>query len=82
LTTYLCYVQNDSDGLPFPNKESDFALPEEVSEELSDKQFPRYTVTADVKTADIENRRDSSKDHAVTSETPVSKDAVESKGIS
>jgi len=32
---------NESDGLPFPNKETEFCLPEEFTEEQADKSFPR-----------------------------------------
>jgi hypothetical protein len=39
-------------------------------------------VTAETKTADVENRRESVKEAVITSDPPVSKDAAEPKGSS
>ena len=37
----MLLLQNESEILPFPNKENDFILPEEDYQELTSKSYPR-----------------------------------------
>ena len=39
--TCMLLLQNESEILPFPNKENDFILPEEDYQELTNKSYPR-----------------------------------------
>ena len=45
-TLYDLHALNDSESLPFPNVETDFALPDELVNDLKDKPFPRLPTAA------------------------------------
>lgn len=37
----MSFLQNESEILPFPNREEEFVLPEDTYADLMDKNFPR-----------------------------------------
>jgi MRG-binding protein len=61
---YDLIALNDSDGLPFPNKEMEFALPKTLTDELAERPFPRCPLADEMKAHELAKRRDSTKDTA------------------
>ena len=82
--TYLaCYIalQNESDGLPFPNIETEFSITDAVGADLIDKPFPRSTLAEETKSgSELAKRKDATKETAATTmaENLSHKDSIDS----
>jgi len=77
----LLVPQNESDGLPFPNIETEFSITEAVGADLIDKPFPRSTLAEETKSgSESAKRKDATKETAATTtaENLSHKDSIDS----
>ena len=78
---FACLTQNESDGLPFPNTESEFSITDAVGADLIDKPFPRSSLADESKSgSESVKRKDATKEMTgtTTAESLSHKDAVDS----